>query len=117
MVQPAQPTQENSTNKWERLTGFSLNIGDATQSFVEETLSYLFDYANSITGFYLYISMDIYASGAACYAGSQSCNGPYDYASIFGWVLTQPSYYKGPSGNPMISSTTSNIHDHCSNEQ
>jgi hypothetical protein len=81
-----------------------LNIGDATQPFVLETVTSLFNAANAVSGFYLYISMDVYASGAACYAGSASCNGPYDYKSIISYALAQPSYYKGPNGNPMISS-------------
>ena len=56
------------------LTAFALNIGDATQAFVGETLGYLFGYA-AYRDFKLYVSMDVYASGAACYAGSTSCNG------------------------------------------
>jgi hypothetical protein len=84
-----------------------LNIGNAIQSLVEETLGYLFEYANSISSFYLNISMDIYASGAAYYADSASCNGLYDYANIFAWVLEQPSYYEGPNSHPILSSTAS----------
>jgi len=89
------------------IDGFALNVGDPTQSFVFSTLHNLFDAANQQGNFKLYISMDVYASGAACYSAKTSCNGPYDYASIFSWVLDQPSYYKAPNGQPMISSTVS----------
>lgn len=89
------------------LDGFALNIGDATQPYVDETLHDLFGYAEYVGGFWLYISMDVYASGAACYAGSTSCNGPYDYASIFDWTLASSAYYKGPNGFPMISTFSS----------
>ncbi|KIN03443.1 glycoside hydrolase family 71 protein, partial [Oidiodendron maius Zn] len=51
--------------------------------------------------------MDVYASGAACYASGTSCNGPYDYSDIFGWVFDQPSYALGPNGNPFVSTFSS----------
>jgi len=85
------------------LDGFVLNVGDPTQPFVDVTLHYLFGYAEYISSFSLYISMDVYASRSACYAGSSSCNGPFDYASIFTWTLGSSAYYKGPNGFPMIS--------------
>ncbi|KAJ7116114.1 glycosyl hydrolase family 71-domain-containing protein [Mycena crocata] len=44
------------------ITGFSLNIG-TPQPFVDQTLGFLFDHAESVTGFHLHISMDIWASG------------------------------------------------------
>ncbi|PYI22706.1 hypothetical protein BO99DRAFT_429649 [Aspergillus violaceofuscus CBS 115571] len=69
--------------------GFALNIGDATQDFVSDTLSYMFPYAESV-GFKLYVSMDVYASGDACYKRKTSCNGPFDYQ----WVWDR---YKGSS--------------------
>lgn len=53
------------------LDGFALNIGDATRDYVSQALSYLFPYAESV-GFKLYISMDVYASGDACYHGGKS---------------------------------------------
>lgn len=53
------------------LDGFALNIGDATRDYVSQALSYLFPYAESV-GFKLYISMDVYASGDACYHGAKS---------------------------------------------
>jgi hypothetical protein len=57
------------------LDGFALNIGDPTQPFVADTLKYMFDYASSFDNFYLYISMDLYAQGNACYQGSTACDG------------------------------------------
>ena len=62
--------------------GFALNIGDASQSFVSDTLSYMFSHAESV-GFKLYVSMDVYASGDACYKGSKaSCNGEIGRAHV-----------------------------------
>jgi len=48
--------------------------------------------------------MDVYASGAACYAGGASCNGPFDYENIFSWVFDQTSYARGPDNNPLVAS-------------
>jgi hypothetical protein len=70
-----------------------------------ETVTYLFEAANDIGGFSLFISMDVYASGASCYSSKTSCNGPYDYATVLSYALAQPSYYMGPNGKPFISST------------
>jgi len=85
-----------------------LNVGDATQGFVENTLQALFTAADDLVAsgvnFKLYISMDVYASGGSCFSIHTSCNGPFDYASIFSWALDRPSYYHAPNGNPMISS-------------
>lgn len=57
------------------LDGFALNIGDPTQSYVSDSLNDLFGYAAYVTGFKLFISMDLWASGAACYAGSSGACG------------------------------------------
>jgi hypothetical protein len=62
-----------------------LNVGDSTLSWVQTSLQNLFAAAEIVdTGFTLFISMDVYASGAACFAGSASCNGPYDGYDCFG---------------------------------
>jgi hypothetical protein len=102
------------------LDGFALNIGDATQGFLVDALSYLFGHA-ATTSFKLYISMDVYASGDACYKGSTSCNGvsldsvglyntntgfhgqPYDYDWIFHEYLSNGAYL-WVDGKPFISS-------------
>ncbi|MCJ1312879.1 hypothetical protein MMC25_006555 [Agyrium rufum] len=89
------------------LDGFALNIGDATQAFVDDALHDLFGYAENVGGFKLFISMDVSASGASCNAGGKSCNGPFDYASIFDWTLGSSAYYLGPNGFPMISTFSS----------
>ena len=86
------------------IDAFALNVGDATLPWVTTSLQNLFNAAND-HDFRLFISMDVYASGAACYASGTSCNGPYDYADIFGWVFDQPAYALGPNGNPFVSST------------
>lgn len=63
-----------------------MNIADPTQSFVDTTLGYLFDYAAG-TNFKLFISMDVTASGIACAAGRPCCNGvsffPYNHKQYF----------------------------------
>lgn len=91
-------------DKLDRLDAFALNIGDATQPFVMNSVTYLYEAANSIGDFSLFISMDVYASGAACYASGTSCKGPEDYATVLNYALAQPSYLMGPTGNPFISS-------------
>jgi hypothetical protein len=57
------------------LDGFALNIGDATQPYVSEALSYLFSYAESV-GFKMFVSMDLSASGAACSSSGTSVSLP-----------------------------------------
>ena len=82
-----------------------MNVGDSTLPWVQTSLQNLFAAAEIVdTGFTLFISMDVYASGAACYAGGSSCNGPYDYADIFRWAFDSPSYALGPTGNPFVAS-------------
>ena len=48
------------------LDGFTLNIGDPTQEFLVDALSYLFGHM-ATTSFKLYVGMDAYASGDASY--------------------------------------------------
>ncbi|KAF4500771.1 Glucan endo-1,3-alpha-glucosidase agn1 [Fusarium agapanthi] len=87
------------------LDGFALNIGDATRDYVSQALSYLFPYAESV-GFKLYISMDVYASGDACYHGGKSCHGPSDYQWIWDSYKGIPSYYQ-VKGRSLISTFSS----------
>ena len=56
------------------LDGFALNIGDYTQPYVTNTLSYLFNYAAG-KSFKLFISMDVAAAASACTASGTSCDG------------------------------------------
>lgn len=84
------------------LDGFALNIGDSTQSFVNTTLGYLFNFAAG-KSFKLFISMDLSAATAACTSLKTSCNGPYDYYDIFSYYLGNTAYYVGPNGDPVIS--------------
>ena len=58
------------------IDAFAINIGDATLPWVVNSLHQLFDAAND-NNFRLFISMDVYASGASCYAGGNSCNGRF----------------------------------------
>jgi hypothetical protein len=94
-----------------RLSGFSINIGDATLDWVLPVVTSLYNEANTYVNngeeFYIYLSMDVYASGAACYAGGASCNGPFDYAKVLDYALAQPSYAKAPNSNPVITSKNS----------
>ncbi|PYI11000.1 hypothetical protein BO78DRAFT_304565 [Aspergillus sclerotiicarbonarius CBS 121057] len=90
--------------------GFALNIGDATQSFVSDTLSYMFPYAESV-GFKLYVSMDVYASGDACYKKKTSCKGPFDYQWIWDGYKGSSAYYQ-VDGKALISTFSSGgFHD------
>lgn len=52
------------------------------QSFVDDALHDLFDYAEYVGDFSLYVNLNVYAAGTACYAGSKSCNSPWDYQDI-----------------------------------
>ncbi|SCV50154.1 uncharacterized protein FFFS_09366 [Fusarium fujikuroi] len=87
------------------LDGFALNIGDATRDYVSQALSYLFPYAESV-GFKLYISMDVYASGDACYHGGKSCHGPSDYQWVWDSYKGSSAYYQ-IKGRPLISTFSS----------
>ncbi|KAF9877167.1 hypothetical protein CkaCkLH20_05433 [Colletotrichum karsti] len=82
--------------------GFALNVGDPTASFVDKSLGMLFDAADLVGGFGLYISMDVWASGDACWNGRDSCEGPMDYQWIFQNYKGRPSYYQW-NGMPVIS--------------
>lgn len=77
------------------LDGFSLNVGDPTPAFVKTTLSYLFNYA-ATKGFKLFISMDLYAMGAA----GKTVD---DYYNTLAYFLGATAYYKGPNGWPFLS--------------
>jgi glucan endo-1,3-alpha-glucosidase len=57
-----------------RIDSFALNVDNAIADFIPAALNSLFGYAE-YRGFKLYISLDVYASGDACYKGSTSCNG------------------------------------------
>ena len=57
------------------------NVGDSTQDFVRPALGYLFGYA-AYRGFKLYISMDLYAAGDACYQHKTSCKNVCQLNSI-----------------------------------
>ncbi|KAE9373753.1 glycoside hydrolase family 71 protein [Stipitochalara longipes BDJ] len=54
-------------------SGFALNVGDPTQTFVQTTLDYMFEHAKAV-GFKLYISIDLYASGNASYSSGGYTN-------------------------------------------
>lgn len=89
------------------LDGFALNVGDPTPSWVQDTLHDLLGYAEYVGGFKLYISMDVYASGAACHSSKTPRNRPYDYQDIFTLALSSSAYYLGPNGFPLISTFSS----------
>jgi len=58
-----------------KLDGFAFNIGDPSQSFISESLDNLIGYAE-YRNFKFYISLDVYASGNACYQGNLgACGG------------------------------------------
>ncbi|RDW87891.1 hypothetical protein BP5796_03585 [Coleophoma crateriformis] len=50
--------------------------------------------------------MDVYASGAACYQGSSSCNGMWDYGWIWDGFKGSSAYYQ-VDGLPLISTFSS----------
>ncbi|TAQ88748.1 hypothetical protein B7494_g2922 [Chlorociboria aeruginascens] len=89
------------------LDGFALAIGDPSQAFVDESLGYLFGYAN-YRGFHLYFTLDVFAAGNACSAGmTGACGGPSAYQTILQNYLGQASYYWGPNDFPLISTHSS----------
>jgi hypothetical protein len=100
------------------LDGFALNIGDPSQPFVLDTVRYLFDAAKAAGGFTIHLSLDVYASGSACYQAKvngqqgKSCNGPDDYADIlkfaFGYIGSG-TYTKGLNGKPLVTSMDSRL--------
>lgn len=65
----------NQLIKHPSFDGFALNVGDPTASFIDGSLSLLFDAAESVGGFGLYISMDVWASGDVCFHGRDCCDG------------------------------------------
>ncbi|KAH8662391.1 glycosyl hydrolase family 71-domain-containing protein [Xylariales sp. PMI_506] len=98
---------------------FSLNIGDPTQDFIEDAMTYLFESAND-RAFGLFVSMDVYASGTACYTkdptcdgvytcfeqGIDGCNGPFDYQWIWDGFKGNAAYHTY-NGLPIITSFSS----------
>jgi hypothetical protein len=83
------------------LDGFALNIGDPTQPFVRTLFNNIFDYTrDTYSGrFGLYFSLDVWASGAA----GKGVYPTDDYHSLLQDFLGHAAYYKGPNGNPFIS--------------
>lgn len=58
---------------YDSFTAFALDVGDTTQEYVDQSLSSLFDAAES-AGFGLYVTMDMYATGNGCYSRNASCD-------------------------------------------
>ncbi|KKY13309.1 putative glycoside hydrolase family 71 [Diplodia seriata] len=80
------------------LDGFALNIGDPSQTFVRQTLNYMFDHArDNYPDFKLFISMDLWAAGSAK-------KGLDDFDDLLRDYMGHAAYYKGPNGYPFISS-------------
>ncbi|GME58339.1 glucan endo-alpha-glucosidase agn1 [Neofusicoccum parvum] len=79
------------------LDGFALNIGDPRQSYVTNTLSYMFDYAASNhPDFHLLFSLDLSASLGA--GASLS-----DYTSLLTQYTSHAAYALGPNSHPFVS--------------
>jgi glucan endo-1,3-alpha-glucosidase len=74
---------------------FALNIGDPSQSYVRETLGYMFPYAESI-GFKLFFSIDLVAAANV----GQTLD---DFTSLVTDYKNNAAYYKGPNGYGFLS--------------
>lgn len=92
---PALPLADSLVFRAAGITGFALNIGDPSESFVSDTLQYMFNYAPTV-GFYLHISMDIWASGDA------DGGHPELYNDILQGYVAKSGYYQATAGMPFI---------------
>ncbi|KAB2575988.1 Glucan endo-alpha-glucosidase Agn1 [Lasiodiplodia theobromae] len=73
------------------LDGFALNIGDPRQSFVTDTLSYMFDYtASNHPDFHLLFSLDLAAAGGA---GATLT----DFNALLKQYTSHAAYARGPA--------------------
>ncbi|KAF4985434.1 hypothetical protein FGRMN_11209 [Fusarium graminum] len=94
------------------IDGFVLNVGYPKLEWVSKTLSHLYGYADYRGGFKLALSLDLYATGAYCYALKQKgdcngdcndCGGPMEYNDILKAFLGRDSYFQyGPNNLPFI---------------
>ncbi|KAH7060931.1 glycosyl hydrolase family 71-domain-containing protein [Macrophomina phaseolina] len=83
------------------LDGFSLNIGDPRQSFVDKSLGIMFDYAaKNHPNFKLFVSMDLWAAGDA-----DPKQFPIDFIPLLKKYISHDAYQRGPEPNsyPMVS--------------
>lgn len=77
------------------LDGFVLNVGNPIAGYTNNTLEYMFDYADK-QGFKLFINIDLNgAKGAGL--------GLYDFVPLFHKYINHPAYLQGPNGAPFIS--------------
>lgn len=76
------------------LTGFSLNVNDPSQPFVNTSFGYLFDYVESNYNqkFSLMLSMDVWSRGKEA----------SDFVPLIKQYWTSPAWYIGPNGHPML---------------
>lgn len=68
--------------------------------FVYPALVSLFGYAE-YRGFQLFVSMDLWAAGDVKHADGSNVNA-FDYVDLLNQFITRSGYYKGPNGDPMI---------------
>ncbi|KAK8028608.1 carbohydrate-binding module family 24 protein [Apiospora marii] len=69
---------------------FAMNVGCVESDWVDEVLGYMFKNAAE-AGMGVYLNMDLYASGDACFNGASCCDYANDYTDIW-------NRYKGSDG-------------------
>lgn len=83
------------------LDGIALNVGDPIQPFVRQTFNYMFDYTrDNHPNFKLFLSMDLWASGAS----KKGLSPIDDYHSLLADFMGHSAWLRyGPNNLPFLS--------------
>ncbi|KAF4462471.1 Glucan endo-13-alpha-glucosidase agn1 [Fusarium albosuccineum] len=72
---------------------FALNVGCVDNDWVDDVLGYLFNNAAG-AGMSVYLNLDLYAAGDACYNGAKCCNYAHDYTNLWNKYKGSDGYFK-----------------------
>ncbi|KAF5013041.1 hypothetical protein FDECE_935 [Fusarium decemcellulare] len=81
---------------------FALNVGCVDNDWVGDVLGYLFNNAAG-AGMGVYLNLDLYAAGDACYNGAKCCNYAHDYTDLWNKYKGSDGYFK-VGGKNVVSS-------------
>ncbi|KAK8091852.1 hypothetical protein PG997_002213 [Apiospora hydei] len=72
---------------------FAMNVGCVEPDWVDEVLGYMFNNA-AAAGMGVYLNMDLYASGDACWNGASCCDYANDYTGIWNKYKNSNGWFK-----------------------
>ncbi|KAF2137040.1 glycoside hydrolase family 71 protein [Aplosporella prunicola CBS 121167] len=72
---------------------FALNTGCVSETWVDKSLGFMFNNA-AANGMKVYLNMDLYASGDACYNGATCCGVGNDYYDLWNKYKSSDGWYK-----------------------